>query len=374
MATYHFDRRAFAEGLRILSAAVTRSHRSDEGLLYYLAEGYRRSGDQPSADRVLAEIRKLDPMSFYLDPKVDPGLSKPPMANNGRVQLRGERGLLEFLKHVFEERLRAYDSVRGALDGTRWSDANLDASELYLERGTQFLQMGFRDWAEFELKILESDYRLPARYSFELGILYDEFAMHWRSVRAFQGVYYAIPVESRVSLEREFALLLHPLPYPALVLENCSMGDMPPHLIYAMMRQESRFDLNAVSNAGAMGLMQLMPATGRQVAGKLGYPQGGGSLFVPEINLTLGIWYAAHLLSRTDGDFLMMLAAYNAGLGNAKRWFRGSEGGPSVIAAVDGIDFGETRNYVKRIVETARVYHAFYFDADAAVGTPKSPE
>jgi soluble lytic murein transglycosylase len=226
--------------------------------------------------------------------------------------------------------------------------------------------MGFRDWAEYELKILETNYRLPARYSFELAILYDDFAMHWRSVRAYQSVYYAIPPNDRASLEDDFRLLLHPLPYPALVLENCSTGGMPPHIVYAMMRQESHFDLNAVSNAGAMGLMQLMPATGDHVAGELGFPNGEHeSLFVPEVNLTFGIWYAAHLLSKTRGDALMMLSAYNAGLGNAKRWFRGSGAGRSAaIAAVDGIDFGETRNYVKRIVESARVYRAFYFDTE----------
>ena len=120
------------------------------------------------------------------------------------------------------------------------------------------------------------------------------------------------------------------------------------------------FDLNAVSRAGAMGLMQLMPSTGEQVAIRLGVPDGvEPNLLSPDVNLTFGIWYASHLLNRSNDDVLMMLSAYNAGFGNAKRWFRGSE--QSSIAKVDGIDYGETREYVKRIVEAAHVYHDFYF-------------
>ena len=129
------------------------------------------------------------------------------------------------------------------------------------------------------------------------------------------------------------------------------------------------FDLNAVSRAGAVGLMQLMPKTSEQVANRLGVPDGvEPNLLSPDVNLTFGIWYAAHLLRRSNDDELMMLSAYNAGFGNAKRWFRGS--GRSDIAKVDGIGYGETRDYVKRIVEAAHIYHAFYFAGAERSGVP----
>jgi soluble lytic murein transglycosylase-like protein len=68
----------------------------------------------------------------------------------------------------------------------------------------------------------------------------------------------------------------------------------------------------------------------------------------------------------------MMLSAYNAGLGNARRWFRGGGEGSAVIAMVDGIDYTETRHYVKTIVEDARIYRALYFaDASAGSGAPR---
>ena len=153
----------------------------------------------------------------------------------------------------------------------------------------------------------------------------------------------------------------------AVVFENCSRYNMSPHLVYAMIREESRFYYRAVSRAGAVGLMQLMPATGEQVASELGFPTGvRQSLLVPEINLTFGVWYASRLLTSARGDSLMMLAAYNAGMGNARRWFEGNGAGGNIVDAVNGIDFKETRGYVKRIVESAHVYHSHYFDPSAA--------
>jgi soluble lytic murein transglycosylase len=364
---YHIERKDYTAALEILTTAVERSRRRNEELLYYLADTYDRMGESATADKILQELYELDPISFYLAPAVEASFAQPIIASNGRVELDGERGLLQFLKKSFHQREATYENIRAVVDEVPESTGKLEASALYLERGRQFLQMGFRDWAEIELRVLESNYKLPPKYWFELGVLYDDFAMHWKSVRAFQRVYYALPTGVRESLDGHFRLLMYPLPYPALVFENCSRNGISPHLVYAMMREESRFDLNAVSRAGAMGLMQLMPSTGAQVAGQLGFPKGPrDNLLIPEINVTFGIWYASHLLSRTNGDPLMMLSAYNAGLGNAKRWFRGGGGDTAVINMVDGIDYGETRDYVKKIVESAKVYHALYFDANRA--------
>lgn len=371
LANYYLERDEYAQATQILGTAVERSRRQSEELLYYLADARYRQGDEVAASKLLGEIEELDPTSFYLQPQVDPRFKQPLIGSNGHVILEGDDGLLEFLKRAFEIRERSYQNIRATLDVMSEPNANVQASALYLERGRQFLQMGFRDWAELELRVLESDYDLSPRYWFELGVLYDDFAMHWRSVRAFQRVYYSASGETRDSLSFDFQFLMHPVPFPAQVFENCMRNGIPPHLVYAMMRQESRYDQNAVSSAGAVGLMQLMPSTGQHVAGKLGYPDGSDEqLFVPEVNLTFGIWYASHLLARTSGDPLMMLAAYNAGLGNARRWFRdgGNEQSRAIISMVDGIDYGETKDYVKRIVESATIYHALYFDTDPSSG------
>jgi len=367
MAGYYIDRGELKKGAGILERLLEKKGRRDPTLLFRLADVYGRMGEPERKARALEEIETLNAVSFYLEPEIQESFEQPMMSSNGSAALYGAGGLLEFLKMVYEKRARAYETVRDMVDPLE-DTSSIDATRVYLERGRVFLQMGFRDWAERELRIVESKKNLPARVYLELGVLYDDFAMPWRSVRSFQRVYYTFSKEERRELDGYFKLLTHPVPFPALVFENCSRYELAPHLVYAMMRQESRFDDKAVSRAGALGLMQLMPATGEQVADELGFPDGKQmNLLSPQINLTFGIWYASHLLERTAGDPLMMLASYNAGYGNAKRWFGGRRSNEPVIEKVENIDYRETRSYVKKIVESARVYHAFYFDSDRDV-------
>jgi len=134
-------------------------------------------------------------------------------------------------------------------------------------------------------------------------------------------------------------------------------------LVLATIRQESAFEVDAISPAGARGLMQLMPQTARGVADRLG--KGNGHTLArlttdPEYNITLGQNYLAGLLSGFDGATVIALAAYNAGPGRAAQWIR--ENGDPRSTGVDPVDwiemisFEETRNYVQRVMENLNVY------------------
>jgi soluble lytic murein transglycosylase len=152
--------------------------------------------------------------------------------------------------------------------------------------------------------------------------------------------------------------------YPALPVPRVVNGiertvEVP--LVLAIIRQESAYKVDAVSPAGARGLMQLMPQTARHVAGTLSLPFSPTRLTTdPEYNLTLGQAYISDMLDRFDGSYLLALAAYNAGPQRAYQW-RQENGNPrdSVDAAVDWVEripFGETRNYVQRTIEHLQVY------------------
>ncbi|MFM8992254.1 MAG: lytic transglycosylase domain-containing protein [Alphaproteobacteria bacterium] len=134
-------------------------------------------------------------------------------------------------------------------------------------------------------------------------------------------------------------------------------------LVLATIRQESAFEADAVSPAGARGLMQLMPQTARGVAERLG--KGNGHTLArlttdPDYNITLGQTYLSGLLSSFDGATVIALAAYNAGPGRAAQWIR--ENGDPRSNAIDPVDwiemisFEETRNYVQRVMENLNVY------------------
>jgi soluble lytic murein transglycosylase len=136
-------------------------------------------------------------------------------------------------------------------------------------------------------------------------------------------------------------------------------------LAHAITRQESSFDRAAISNAGARGMMQLMPGTAREVAGKIGLPYAIGSLTAdPSYNMMLGTSYLSTLLDQWGGNATLAVASYNAGTGNVRRWIQDNgdprSPGADVVRWIEAIPFSETRNYVQRVLENAVVYDAIY--------------
>jgi soluble lytic murein transglycosylase len=131
--------------------------------------------------------------------------------------------------------------------------------------------------------------------------------------------------------------------------------------IHAITRQESQFDRQAVSHAGARGMMQLMPGTAREVAGKLGMSYDAGSLTTDtNYNMMLGSTYFQQMLRYFGGSYPLAVAAYNAGPGNVNKWLRANGdprgGGIEMVDWIEAIPIFETRNYVQRVLENAVVY------------------
>jgi soluble lytic murein transglycosylase len=162
--------------------------------------------------------------------------------------------------------------------------------------------------------------------------------------------------------------------FPIIKTQRISEADRP--LVHAVIRQESLFNNSAVSRAGARGLMQLMPATAKQMAKK------NDITFVHErltedadYNVHLGQTYLADLVNDFNGSYILALAAYNAGPSRARQWIR-EYGDPrdSTVDAIDWIEmipFAETRNYVQRVLENLQVYRYMMSPTQVAL-TPDS--
>ncbi len=132
-------------------------------------------------------------------------------------------------------------------------------------------------------------------------------------------------------------------------------------MIHAIARQESQFDRQIVSQAGARGLMQLMPATAKATADKLGLPFDYDRLTSdPAYNVMLGSAFFAQLLDSFGGNHALAVAAYNAGPGNVRKWIRANgdprDPGVDIIDWIEKIPISETRGYVQRVLENAVVY------------------
>lgn len=153
----------------------------------------------------------------------------------------------------------------------------------------------------------------------------------------------------------------HPIPIGFSGLLHPADPDVPPALALAVARQESRFDIAAVSKKGAQGLMQLMPATARQIARRQGIPADISLLTLdPDYNARLGAYYLGDLLRRFN-NVALAAAAYNAGPQRVQDWIK-TLGDPRRLDHYDFLDwveqipFYETRNYVQRVIEGQRVY------------------
>ena len=132
-------------------------------------------------------------------------------------------------------------------------------------------------------------------------------------------------------------------------------------LVHGITRQESSFDRAAVSHAGARGMMQLMPGTAAEQAGKMGYGYDASRLTSdPSYNVMLGSAYFQRLVNQWDGSFPLAVASYNAGAGNVRKWIRAygdpRAPGGDIIGWIERIPFQETRGYVQRVLENSVVY------------------
>lgn len=150
--------------------------------------------------------------------------------------------------------------------------------------------------------------------------------------------------------------LRFPLPLKRTFSQMAQERTMNTSLLYAISRQESALYPLAQSPVGARGLMQLMPATARETAAKLGVPyRNEQQLFDPTMNIRLGSAYLKRLLDVYDGNRILAAAAYNAGPGRVKRWREQSTNKPMDVW-VESIPYRETRNYVQNVLSFDLIY------------------
>lgn len=160
--------------------------------------------------------------------------------------------------------------------------------------------------------------------------------------------------------DRRLLEVVYPFPYREMVRREAKEWNLNPIMLAAIIRQESAFASDIVSGAGAVGLMQVMPPTGRQLARAHGPERFDSvSLTTPEVNLHLGAAFFVEMSRRYDGDLPLTLVAYNAGPTRATRW-RAYPEARDPLRFTERIPFDETRGYVKNVTRNLGLYQALY--------------
>lgn len=149
-------------------------------------------------------------------------------------------------------------------------------------------------------------------------------------------------------------------PYQQEIVTYSHKNNVDPFLTAAVIKNESGFKPGAVSRAGAIGLMQIMPDTGQWIAEQMGLKNYSlASLYQPETNIRMGCWYLSELHHEFKGNMVLLLIAYNAGRGNTKVWMKANDWDYD-YGNVTAIPYAESREYVAKVLHDRDEYYRLY--------------
>jgi len=233
------------------------------------------------------------------------------------------------------------------------------SDELHVQKAELLGNGGLVDFAERELQAVapaEGGSWIPA----EEAQLYVETGHYDRAIEVMKHCapnYFALDIPD---MPRSYWEALFPKAYWNDLKRYAAANGLDPYLVASLIRQESEFNPNAVSRANAVGLMQLLPKTGRTVARQEKLKRYNASqLYMPAVNLELGTRYFRGMVDKFGGSFEYALAAYNAGSDRVEEWLgQGNYRDPQEF--VESIPFTETREYVQAILRNASVYKQLY--------------
>ena len=301
--------------------------------LYWNAQALRELGQQDSARALLQRTRSRDPLSYY--------------GNLAREQLD-----------------QSFWSIRMAESPAPNATIEAQVSNA-LARVDLLREIDWNEAADTEMQRARAHFGSinSALYSFAealnaRGFTSAGITLGW-DIRRREGVW-----------NTRLLRIIYPFPYQNIIVAEAKERGVDPYLAAGLIRQESMFNPNAVSGAGAVGLMQVMPATGKILARTLKVRRFTASMLKsPEVNIHIGMAYLADQLRTWDQRPARVLAAYNAGPTRVDRWSQFPEWGNDELFT-ERIPFTETRDYVKIVQHNAQMYEALYSKPISSTDAP----
>jgi len=305
-----------------------------EKALYWKGRALEAAGSREAARQVRAALIEEFPAGYYaLNVEKETGV------RSGRIPLLGH----------------------GALTSLPLPDG--------YDRAKALISLGLYEEARMEIRAVRGRAGSRPRNAMELAGLYLAMEDYHLAMALFpQSALLRRDVGSR-----QVWAVLYPAAFREEVTRHSSNTGVDQSLAFALIRAESNFSPTARSPVGALGLMQLMPATARDTGKDLKDPVTAAALTRPDLNVRLGTRHLKHLLTRFNGDLVSAVAAYNAGATPVTRW-RKNFAGLREDEFIESIPYPETREYVKKVLAGMEVYRRLYVRTEAppavAVSSP----
>jgi len=226
--------------------------------------------------------------------------------------------------------------------------------DVNLRNGQLLLDLGRRGEALAQLELVYRRYRDDPAAIYALALHFEELETFRLSVISAVWLIDHSPTKRMEDAPIFLQRMAYPRHFAEIIDVEAAKNGFDPLIFYGLIRQESLFEEGARSFAAAQGLAQIIPATGEEIAGRLGFPNYSNALiYRPHINLRFGAFYLAWVRDYVDGRVASALAGYNGGPGNSKRW-RELAGADDTLF-VELMDFSETRLYLQQIL--THYYH-----------------
>ena len=310
--------------------------------LYWTARSYVAKNDKVSAQKNIKILNEKYPLTYY---------------DFRARQIFGDTvvAVLRISDSLWHSRI---DAV--ARPETKETNDSISVEEKLdnLLLGILLGSIGLKDEAELLFEPIESINSRNYPMVLVLSRFYQKISSYYRSYRLARRLYWALPSKERGEFSPEYLELFYPTQAFAKEIDTSSIKfGVERELVRGVMRQESMFSPTILSPVGAMGLMQVMPATGKEIATELGVTFDQRKLLTPATSVEFGSFYLGKRLRQFDENFVMAIASYNGGAHNVKKWIDAhSDVLDDESFFVECIGFSETRKYVKLVLENYWIY------------------
>jgi len=326
------------------------------GAYFWVGKTQAAQGDATSAQSTWQQASSIDPTGYYSERSRDTLNDLTPFTPPKTIDLGIDHQSELRQAELWMQATFHYPS------GTDLSVPGPIASDPRFIRGQEFWRLGLYDLAEAEYNNLREEANSDPLISYRLAVYLSDLGMYRQAILSARQVLDLAGLDDAGTLTAPvlFSHIRFGAYYPDLVAPAAQNNVFSPLFVWSTLRQESLFDPSIQSSAGALGLMQVMPTTGDEVASRLGWPANytQSDLLRPDVNLTFGLDYLATQRDNLGGDLYAALAAYNGGFGNAVEWQSLASADPDLFVEV--VRFDETRQYLMGIYEVFAIYSRLY--------------
>jgi soluble lytic murein transglycosylase len=349
----------YSGALALFQRGLIFSSQGEDSARAYLWVGktQEKLGDKTSAEQSWQQAQLADPTGYYSIRARDILLGTLPFESSPSIDLEPD---------MAQERKDAEAWIRLTFklpQETDFSGPGVLAQDPRFIRGTELWELSMHEEARMEFEALREAVSTDPESSFRLANHLYEIGLYRSAIFAAREVLSLAGLESQsesLTAPAYFNHIRYGLYYHDLVLTEEERYGHDPLFMFSVIRQESLFEGFVQSNAGARGLMQVVPATGAQLASELGWPPGyeEDDLYRPIVSVRFGSYYLNKNRDLLGGSVYGSLAAYNAGPGNALVWKELAGDDPDLFLEI--VRFQETRNYIRFIYEIFDTYKTFY--------------